>query len=65
MEVNIPKHIWFRVPRKLLKKLVCSNDFIDKKTCKKLLYYRGVLEGVINLAQHLVSVIDRILLREG
>jgi len=57
------KYIWFKVPQKFLRQLFYSNKSIDHKTYQKLLYYRRVLEDIANKTQHLVSVIDRIILR--
>jgi len=57
------KYIWFKVPQKLLRKLYNSHRVLDKKTYQKMLYYREVLEGVANKTQHLISIIDRILLK--
>jgi hypothetical protein len=57
------KIIWFRVPQKLLRKLFYSVDQIDHKTYLKMRYYRRVLEKIITRCNHLISLIDRIILR--
>jgi len=57
------KYIWFRVPRKWLTKLFYSKERIDHEVYQKLFYYRRVLEKIFNQVQHLMSLIDTIILR--
>jgi len=58
------KFIWFRVPQKHLRVLFYSKKTINKKTYKKMLYYRKVLATNSDYIQHLVSIIDMILLKK-